>query len=110
MPGLPHAVERRRAGGGAIGEQLVDLWQKHLILPAPQPVTLLLPGQVADIPADAIHWREASTCVGVAQPFECAPEFAARKAQLQHEWMRHGSCSFLSVCASPEETHVLCSV
>jgi len=54
--------------------------QRQFILTEAQPVALLLPGQVADDPANAVHRHKALACVFIGQTFERALEFAARKA------------------------------
>jgi hypothetical protein len=69
--------------------------QVHKSLPTIEPVTLLLPGKVADVPTDTIHWKKTAAGVGVRDTRQRTPKFTARKTQLQHEWMRHGFGSFL---------------
>src|SRR5215470_7089035 len=93
VPGGPHVAERRGAGRPTRRKLLVDLGQEDLVLPAPQPVALLLPGEMADVPTDAVHGADAAARVGVAKTFKRALPFAARKAQLYHEWVRHTRCS-----------------
>jgi len=55
LPGLPHLGKRWCAGRLTITDQFVDMGQPRFSLQACKPVTLLLSGQVADIPADAVH-------------------------------------------------------
>lgn len=91
VPRLPHVNQRRRTGGSSVGEHLVDLReQEGFALRVEQEVPLLLPGQVPDVPTDAVHGHQPLARLIIAQVFQCALEFAAGKAQLLYEWMvRH---------------------
>ena len=60
-----------------------------LILPPPQPVALLLPGKMTNVPTDAIHGQEAAACVIVAHSGESTLELAAGEPELQDKRMRH---------------------
>jgi hypothetical protein len=94
VPGRPHLVERRRAGGCAIGKQLVNLRQWQLTLRVEQKISLLCLCQVPDVPTDAVHRQELFAGVSILQALECAPEFVTRKAQLEYQWVRHSLVPF----------------
>jgi hypothetical protein len=65
------------------------LWQGHLILREEQEVTLLLPGQMPYIPADAVHGLETLAGLRLSQTNQGPLELTSGKAQLRDEWMNH---------------------
>jgi hypothetical protein len=75
-----HFLERGRAGGSTVGKVFVNLRQQHLPLSLIQETSLLLPGQVPDIPTDTVHWQNAFTRFGFLDVFDGAQEFTTRKA------------------------------
>src|SRR6266699_722191 len=70
------------------------MWQGDQSLQACEPVPLLLPSQVTNIPTDAVHREETAACVRLAESLKPPLEFAASKAQLHDERMWHGFWSF----------------
>jgi hypothetical protein len=59
-------------------------------LPKMEKVPLLLPGQVSDVPADAVHGKETFSGVCVTDASDGTQEFASGEPQLGYEWVRHG--------------------
>lgn len=80
----------RRAGKRSVGELVVDLGQQDLALRAVEPVPLLLPGEVADVPGDAVHRRDPPGRVNAGDALEAAPELAVREPELVYERKGHG--------------------
>src|SRR6266851_9851734 len=65
------------------------LGHERYALGAPEKVFLLLPGEMADVPTDAVHWQNAPPGICVVHAFESALEFAAREPELRHKRVRH---------------------
>src|SRR2546421_10389331 len=70
------------------------MWQGDQSLQACEPVPLLLPSQVTNIPTDAVHREATAACVRPAESLKRPLAFAASKAQLHDERMWHGFWSF----------------
>src|SRR6185503_14083676 len=79
MPRGQHLIKRRRAGWSTICKAPVDFPQKHLTVPKVQEVSLLLPRQVPNVPADAIHGQDAFAGILIPHAFDCAQELTACK-------------------------------
>src|SRR5215467_10666487 len=94
LPCFPHLGKRWCAGRPTIADQFVELWQWHQALQTCEPVPLLLPGHVTDIPTDAVHREDTVACINITEPLKPPLEFAACKAQLNDERMWHACCSF----------------
>jgi hypothetical protein len=58
----------------------LDIRQEHLSLSIIQEVALLLPGQVPDVPADAVHRQEAFTGILLPDTVDRAQELTAGEA------------------------------
>jgi len=87
-----HLLERitqiaSTAGWLAIADQFVEMWQWDQSLEAGEPVPLLLPSHVTNIPTDTVHWEKTAACINVAESLKRPLEFAASKAQLNDERM-----------------------
>src|SRR5579884_733196 len=97
LPGVPHLGERWRACRLAVADEFIESGQGSLSLQARQPVTLLLPRQVANVPANEVHRQQTTARIAIAQSFEGALEFAASKTQLKYQRVWHVSPLFHQV-------------
>jgi hypothetical protein len=88
-PCLEHLGERRRAHRRAIREPVLDVLAEHDPLRPMQEAPLLLPGEMADDPADRVHRTKMPRCVFFGHPIEAARPFASREPQLIDERMDH---------------------
>ena len=78
----------------AVGKSLFDVGEKNLSQPEAEEISLFLPCQVPDVPADAVHRKEAFAGVFVCDAFYPAHEFAAGEAELVDERVGHGEVPF----------------
>src|SRR5262249_11719850 len=84
------ALQRGCPSGSAERVALVELGYGVLPLRPKQPVALFLPGQVADVPADAVHGRKPSHRLFGGDAIDPAEKFATGEPELLHERMHHG--------------------
>jgi len=80
MPGFQRLGKRRSAGRLAIAGSFVEVGPWRLSLDVGQPAALLVAGQVADVPTDAVHRQQTAARIGSAKSFEAALKFSASKA------------------------------
>ena len=74
-------------------------------VPAPQEIVLLLPGEMADVPADALHRRNAPPGIRIVHALQRALELTAREPQLQDKRVRDGQHSSGFGVAMKRRTH-----
>ena len=87
-PRCEHVAERGRAHRTAGDELSLDVGTQHDALRPMQQVALLLPGQMADDPADRVHLPEVPGAVGLAHATQSAQPLPAGEAQLLDHRMR----------------------
>jgi hypothetical protein len=58
------------------------IWGKGSWFCVVQKVSLLLPGQVTDVPADAVHRQDAFLGIGLGETLEAAHELPPGEAEL----------------------------
>src|SRR5574341_2654518 len=99
-PDVHHLAQRRGPHRRAEGELLVEVREEDFA-PGPfQPVTLLVPRQMADRPADAVHRAEVPRPFLFGDAFQSAQPLAARETKLIHQWVRHGIAPVkLGICS-----------
>src|SRR5262249_46479935 len=100
LPGVPHLGQGRCARGLTVSYAIVELGQRGLPLQPGEPVSLLLPRQVSDIPADAIHREDTAAGIRLGEARKAALELATGKTQLKDERMRHMCWSFPGKCSA----------
>ena len=91
LPGGIHLLEAGRRRRPAAGGDLVEDGRRCLALGACQEVKLLLPGQVANDPADCVDRLDLARAVRLRHATHSAPPLGAGEVNLFDERVRHAS-------------------